>query len=40
MEIKNYLVPFIAAFVVCAVAFLLLDLGMMKLQGLSLIFNQ
>jgi hypothetical protein len=40
MDIKNYLLPFTAAFVVCAAAFLLLDMAAMNLQGLSLIFSQ
>ncbi len=40
MDIKNYFLPFVAAFVVCAAAFLLLDMAAMNLQGLSLIFNQ
>jgi len=35
----NYLVPFVIAFVVCALIFLGLDIGIMKLQGLSLIFQ-
>lgn len=36
---KNYLVPFAVAFIACALIFLGLDVGIMKLQGLSLIFN-
>ncbi len=40
MDIKGYFLPFVAAFVVFAVAFLLLDMGAMKMQGLSLIFSQ
>jgi len=40
MDIKNHLLPFLAAFVLCAAAFLLLDMAMMNLQGLSLIFEQ
>jgi|TARA_B100000959_G_C14505371_1_gene428983 hypothetical protein len=39
MDFKNYLLPFLAAFVLSAAAFLLLDLAMMNLQGLSLIFE-
>jgi len=35
----NYLVPFVIAFVVCGLIFLGLDVGIMKLQGLSLIFQ-
>ena len=40
MDIKGYLPPFAAAFVVCVGAFLLLDMAIMNLQGLSLIYNQ
>ncbi len=36
---KGYLVPFAIAFVVCTLIFLGLDVGIMKLQGLSLIFQ-
>ncbi len=36
---KGYLVPFVAAFVVCAAAFLALDVAIMNAQGLSLIFE-
>ncbi len=40
MEIKNYLAPFIVAFLVCGGVFLLLDVAVMNMQGLSLIFEQ
>ncbi len=36
---KGYIVPFVAAFVVCAVVFLGIDYALMNLQGLSLIFR-
>lgn len=36
---KQTIVPFVAAFVVCAAAFLLLDYAVMAMQGLSLIFE-
>ena len=36
---KSYLVPFFIALVVCAALFLLLDLGVMNLMGLSLFFE-
>ncbi len=39
MGIKGFLLPFAAAFVVFAAAFLLLDMAIMNLQGLSLIFR-
>ena len=38
VPVKAYLVPFVIAFVVCAVIFLGLDFTIMKLQGLSLIY--
>jgi len=40
MDIKNSLLPFTIAFVVCAAAFVLLDTALMNMQGLSLIFGQ
>jgi len=40
MDIKGYLLPFAAALVVFAVAFLLLDMAVMNMQGLSLIFHK
>ena len=40
MDIKGYFLPFAAALVVFAVAFLLLDMAVMNMQGLSLIFHQ
>ncbi len=36
---KQTIVPFVAAFVVCAAGFLALDYGVMAMQGLTLIFN-
>lgn len=38
-QVKDYLVPFIAAFLVCGVVFLGIDYVLMNLQGLSLIFR-
>lgn len=37
---KGYLAPFAVAFVVCAAAFLLLDVAVMNMQGLSLLFDR
>jgi hypothetical protein len=39
MNIKGYLLPFVAALVVFAVAFLLLDAAVMNMQGLNLIYH-
>ncbi len=39
MDIKGYLLPFAAALVVFAAAFLLLDMAVMNMQGLSLIYH-
>jgi hypothetical protein len=39
MNVKAYALPFIGAFVVCAAAFLLLDMTVMNMQGLNLIFE-
>jgi len=36
---KSYVVPFFVALVACATLFLLLDLGVMNLMGLTLFFN-
>ena len=36
---KDYLLPFAGAFVVCAAAFLMMDYAVMAMQGLSLIFE-
>lgn len=36
---KDYLLPFAAAFVVFGILFLALDFSMMKLQGLALIYR-
>jgi hypothetical protein len=36
---KGYVVPFIVALAACAALFLLLDLGVMNLMGLTLIFH-
>ncbi len=38
VPVKDYLVPFAIAFVVCCVVFVGLDFTIMKLQGLSLIY--
>ncbi|MFQ5623445.1 MAG: hypothetical protein ACE5FS_08615 [Paracoccaceae bacterium] len=40
MDIKGYLLPFVVALLVFAVAFLLLDTAVMNMQGLSLIFHR
>lgn len=40
MDIKGYLLPFAAALVACAAAFLLLDIAVMNMQGLSLMFDK
>ncbi len=40
MNMKGYVVPFVGALVVCLAAFLLLDVAIMNMQGLSLIFEQ
>lgn len=39
MNIKSHILPFIAALVACAAAFLLMDIVIMNMQGLSLIFQ-
>ena len=39
MLVKGYLLPFAAAVVVWAVLFLLLDMAVMNMQGLSLAFH-
>jgi hypothetical protein len=36
---KDYIVPFVAAFAACGIGFLALDAAIMSLQGLSLIFH-
>ncbi len=36
---KNTVLPFAAAFVACAAAFLALDYAVMAMQGLSLVFQ-
>lgn len=36
---KSYLVPFCVALIACGALFLLLDLAVMNLMGLTLIFN-
>lgn len=38
MNAKGYLAPFAAAFVVFAAAFVLLDMAVMNMQGLSLVY--
>ncbi|MDP7548038.1 MAG: hypothetical protein QGF20_12150 [Alphaproteobacteria bacterium] len=40
MNMKGYFLPFVAALVVCAAAFLALDTVVMNMQGLDLIFHQ
>jgi len=40
MDIKGYFLPFAVALVVFAAAFLLLDMAVMNMQGLSLIFHK
>jgi len=37
---KGYVLPFLATFVVCAFAFVLLDWAIMNAQGLTLIFQR
>ena len=39
MESNGYLVPFVAAFLVSGVAFLLMDIAVMNMQGLNLFFE-
>lgn len=36
---KDYLIPFGAAFVICGAGFLAIDYAFMSLQGLSLIYH-
>jgi hypothetical protein len=36
---RAYVMPFFVALVACATLFLLLDLGVMNLMGLTLFFN-
>jgi hypothetical protein len=36
---KDYVVPFLAAFVISGAVFLGIDIAVMSLQGLSLIFH-
>lgn len=36
---KDYFIPFAVAFVVCGAAFLALDFTIMKLMGLTLLFQ-
>jgi len=36
---KSYVLPFCVALVACAALFLLLDIGVMNLMGLTLFFN-
>jgi hypothetical protein len=40
MNAKGYVLPFIAALAVFAATFLLLDIAVMNMQGLSLIFHK
>jgi hypothetical protein len=37
--VRGYVIPFVLAFVACGIGFLALDVGIMSLQGLSLIFH-
>jgi hypothetical protein len=37
--VKDYLVPFVVAFAVCSLLFLGLDYTIMKLMGLTLIYQ-
>lgn len=39
MKTGNPLITFLAAFVACAVLFVLLDLAVMNMQGLSLLYQ-
>ena len=39
MKNNGYLVPFIAAFVATGAAFLLMDVAVMNMQGLTLFFE-
>lgn len=39
-RVKDYLVPFVAALAAFGVLFLALDFAVMRLQGLTLIFQQ
>ena len=39
MQNKGILIPFIAALLVSAVAFLLMDMAVMNMQGLNLFFE-
>lgn len=36
---KDYLIPFTAAFILCSAGFLTIDYTIMSLQGLSLIYH-
>ena len=36
---RTYVMPFFVALIVCATLFLLLDLGVMNLMGLTLFFD-
>jgi hypothetical protein len=36
---KNYLLPFLVAFLICGAAFLTLDIAIMNAQGLTLMFK-
>lgn len=40
MNMKGYVLPFVAALVVFAAAFIALDTLVMNMQGLNLIFQQ
>ena len=36
---RGYVIPFVVIFLACGAGFLALDVGIMSLQGLSLIFH-
>jgi hypothetical protein len=37
--VRGYVIPFVVIFLACGAGFLALDVGIMSLQGLSLIFH-
>ncbi len=39
MAMKDYFIPFTAAFIACGAGFLAIDYAIMSLQGLTLIFH-
>lgn len=40
MDIKGHVFPFVVALAACMALFVLLDMAVMNMQGLSLIFHQ